>query len=166
MQAPYIELCKEYLAGFPTAFIGWSLLYGSWLLREPNVSFNILQQSLVGLPGWLFLKAARKAERNVYTWTVNEEEWMEWSIRKGVDGVITDDPELFLEVCRRCGEVDSGSASALAPRRPPSRLRRIRQYIAVAQIQILTMFLTVMLFFKSGATARKQRRKQQRKRTP
>jgi phosphatidylglycerol phospholipase C len=26
---------------------------------------------------------------------------MEWSIRKGVDGVITDDPKLFREVCER-----------------------------------------------------------------
>lgn len=26
---------------------------------------------------------------------------MEWSIRKGVDGVITDDPGKFLEVCER-----------------------------------------------------------------
>ncbi len=37
-------------------------------------------------------------------WTVNEEQWMEWSIRKGVDGVITDDPKLFLEVCQRWEE--------------------------------------------------------------
>jgi hypothetical protein len=26
---------------------------------------------------------------------------MEWCIRKGVDGVITDDPRLFREVCER-----------------------------------------------------------------
>lgn len=32
-------------------------------------------------------------------WTVNDVNWMKWAIRKGVDGVITDDPKKYLEVC-------------------------------------------------------------------
>lgn len=30
---------------------------------------------------------------------MNDEEWMKWSIKKEVDGVITDDPKKYLEVC-------------------------------------------------------------------
>ena len=32
-------------------------------------------------------------------WTVNEEPLMKWSISRQADGVITDDPKRFLEVC-------------------------------------------------------------------
>ena len=37
--------------------------------------------------------------RPIYVWTVNKDEMMRWSIGKNVDGVITDDPKRFLEVC-------------------------------------------------------------------
>lgn len=33
------------------------------------------------------------------TWTVNEDDMMRWSINKELDGVITDDPKRFNEVC-------------------------------------------------------------------
>jgi len=31
---------------------------------------------------------------------VNDEQWMRWSIKQEVDGVITDDPKKYLEVCK------------------------------------------------------------------
>lgn len=37
-------------------------------------------------------------DRPVFVWTVNDEKWMKWSIRKDVDGVITDDPKKYIEV--------------------------------------------------------------------
>lgn len=49
--------------------------------------------------GQSFLRDAKAACRPVYVWTVNEETMMRWSIRNEVDGVITDDPKKFLEVC-------------------------------------------------------------------
>ena len=97
-----IDLCKAHLPGFPIAFIGWSLAEACRLLRDdPQVDFNLLQPSLVGPCGSRFIRKARRAGRSLFVWTVNRERWMEWSIRKGVDGVITDDPRLFLEVCER-----------------------------------------------------------------
>jgi phosphatidylglycerol phospholipase C len=38
------------------------------------------------------LEDIRKAKREIFLWTVNDVKAMKWSIRKGVDGVITDDP--------------------------------------------------------------------------
>ena len=54
---------------------------------------------MVGPFGNAFLRDVKKAKRSVFAWTVNDEEWMKWSIRKELDGVITDDPKKYLEVC-------------------------------------------------------------------
>lgn len=98
----YIDLCRERLPGFSIAFINWSLSEAATLLREEeDVGFNLLQPSLVGPRGSWFIRQTRKAGRNLFVWTVNKERWMHWSIRKGVDGVITDDPKRFLEVCEQ-----------------------------------------------------------------
>ncbi len=50
-----------------------------------------------------FFDDIRAAGRSIFLWTVNDEESMKWSIRKDVDGVITDDPEKFLEVSKNYG---------------------------------------------------------------
>jgi phosphatidylglycerol phospholipase C len=59
----------------------------------------MLQKVLIGPLGAKFLKDCKEANRAVFLWTVNDEEWMRWSIKKEVDGVITDDPKKYLEVC-------------------------------------------------------------------
>ncbi|KAI9792664.1 MAG: hypothetical protein M1816_001763 [Peltula sp. TS41687] len=97
--ADYITSCFQYLPGFPITFIGFSLSYARKLLKVPNISFNLLQKVLMGTAGQAFLRDAKAANRAVYVWTVNEENMMRWSIRNEVDGVITDDPKKFLEVC-------------------------------------------------------------------
>jgi hypothetical protein len=105
-QTNYISLCTSLLPLHPQAYISWSLPASSKLLHTPslpNLNFNILLFSLLGPGGTRFLRSAKRAGRNVFVWTVNQEEWMEWCIRKGVDGVITDDPRLFREVCERWG---------------------------------------------------------------
>lgn len=98
--AKFIPLCANYLPTFAITHIGFSLAYARQFLSVPNVSFNVLQQSLL-LPyfGARFLRDAKAKGRPVYDWTVNEEAMMRWSISKGLDGVITDDPKTFLEVC-------------------------------------------------------------------
>jgi len=97
----YVELCRKHLPGFAVAFINWSLTEAERMLRESDVWFNLLQPSLVGPCGSRFIEEARSEGRHLFVWTVNRERWMHWSIRKGVDGVITDDPKLFLEVCEK-----------------------------------------------------------------
>jgi phosphatidylglycerol phospholipase C len=61
----------------------------------------MLQRIMTGPVGGRFLRDIKRAGRPIFLWTINEEEQMKWSIRKQVDGVITDDPKKFLEVCKR-----------------------------------------------------------------
>lgn len=49
--------------------------------------------------GVRFIRDAKAKRRPLYVWTVNEKAMMKWSIKRELDGVITDDPKRFLEVC-------------------------------------------------------------------
>jgi len=99
LQAKYLPLCSKYLPGYSITHIGFSISYARQFLKVPEVSFNMFQKTMVGPFGNAFLKDVKKAKRSIFFWTVNEEAWMKWSIRKEVDGVITDDPKKYLEVC-------------------------------------------------------------------
>lgn len=96
----FLPLCAEHLPTFPITHIGFSIPYARKFLSVPNVSFNMLQKTLM-LPffGARFIRDVKAKGRPLYVWTVNEEDMMRWSINKEVDGVITDDPKRFLEVC-------------------------------------------------------------------
>nr|XP_036589265.1 glycerophosphoryl diester phosphodiesterase [Colletotrichum truncatum]KAF6801270.1 glycerophosphoryl diester phosphodiesterase [Colletotrichum truncatum] len=157
---PYIDHVQAILPRFPLALISWSPLYARKFLPQPGISFNMFQKSLVGPLGKSFIRDIRAADRRLYAWTVNEEEWMEWSIRKGVDGVITDEPEVFLEVCRRWKGGDStGSEPAAFKAGGGSSLRleqlrlsqgrgwkrTFRLYLQVVVIQVLVAIFTPIL---------------------
>lgn len=97
--AKYLSLCTEYLPGYPISHIGFSTCYARQFLKVPNVSFNILQKALFGPIGSRFMRDVKKAKRPLFVWTVNEVNLMKWSIQKHVDGVITDDPKTFKQIC-------------------------------------------------------------------
>jgi phosphatidylglycerol phospholipase C len=59
------------------------------------VHFSLFQPALVGPLGARFRRLARARGRRVFAWTVNDEAWMGWCVRKGVDGVITDEVGRF-----------------------------------------------------------------------
>lgn len=97
--AKFLPLCTKYLPGFPVSHIGFSTCYARKFLKVPNVSFNMLQKVLLGPVGARFMRDVRKAKRPLFVWTVNETNLMKWSIQKNVDGVITDDPQRFKQIC-------------------------------------------------------------------
>ncbi|EPE29484.1 PLC-like phosphodiesterase [Glarea lozoyensis ATCC 20868] len=97
--AKLLPLCFRYLPGFPITHIGVSIEYARQFFNVKGVSFNMLQQVMVGPFGNAMRKKIKKDNRSLFLWTVNEVEVMKWSIRKEVDGVITDDPKKYLEVC-------------------------------------------------------------------
>jgi len=121
--ATFIKASRHYLPSFPIVHISFYLPYAKHFLPIPHLGFNIFQRALVGYPGSRFLRQARKYDRPVYAWTVNDERWMEWCIRKNmasggvdgstladklIDGVITDDPKKFLDVCDRVEDEADG----------------------------------------------------------
>ncbi|TKW56054.1 Phosphatidylglycerol phospholipase C [Colletotrichum tanaceti] len=173
---PYITHVRNILPAYPVALISWSPFYARGFLSrdEPNLSFNMFQKSLVGPAGKLFIRDVRKAGRRLFVWTVNDEEWMEWSIRAGADGVITDDPELFLEVCRRwegketaaaaasdsaaghrsgtavgdvaaAGESDDAKAARAGRVRDGTWRRTLRLYLEIVGVQVLVAVFTPVL---------------------
>ena len=67
----------------------------------------------MGPLGRLFIRDARKAHRVLFVWTVNDVDMMKWSISKGVDGVITDNPKKFRKVLDDYDETKHVSISLL-----------------------------------------------------
>jgi glycerophosphoryl diester phosphodiesterase len=96
--AKYVPLCSRYVPGFAISHIGYSTVVARYFFKIPNVSFNMAQAVLMTPWGKAFIRKAQRDKRPVYAWTVNDEAKMRWDIRQGLDGVITDDPKLFLEV--------------------------------------------------------------------
>lgn len=121
-KATFIKASRRHLPAHPVALITWFLPYARHFLQLPDLGYNIFQRALVGPLGARFLRRARADDRRVFAWTVNEERWMEWCIRRNmpdpageqtqgaklIDGVITDDPKLFLEVCERWEDEQEG----------------------------------------------------------
>jgi hypothetical protein len=99
----------------------------------------MLQKILVGPSGHRFLRDARDAGRAVFVWTVNEPRMMRWSIRAGVDGVITDDLDLFIRVRReydeQCVKADHWT---------------FRDYLGILSINVLVPFLGVLFRWRYG----------------
>ncbi|KAI5860151.1 PLC-like phosphodiesterase [Durotheca rogersii] len=113
--AQYIKLCMQYLPGYPLANVGLTAMYSRALAdRVPNLSISMLRFTLATpIVGPRFARKMRQSGHPVYIWTVNGEDWMEWCARGGfLDGVITDDPKLFLEVCRRVAEGKTAAEAA------------------------------------------------------
>lgn len=96
--AKYLPLCSKYLPDFSVSHIGFSTLVASYFFKVPNVSFNMQQAVLMSPWGKAFVRRCQREQRALYAWTVNEESRMRWDIRQGLDGVITDDPKMFLDV--------------------------------------------------------------------
>ncbi|KAF1946020.1 tubulin-domain-containing protein [Clathrospora elynae] len=135
--AKYLPLCSRYLPGFPISHIGFSTLIASYFFTVPNVSFNMAQAILMTPWGRLFIQKAQGNGRPVYAWTVNEESRMRWDIRHGLDGVITDDPKLFLEVRRSWHEDTKDGVSVMA-------------WLDVLRVNLFCVVYTVLFQFMFG----------------
>ncbi|XDG04245.1 hypothetical protein ABKA04_003860 [Annulohypoxylon sp. FPYF3050] len=141
----YVQLTKEFLPGFPIAHVGVSSIYARALASYvPNLSVSMVQ-NLLAMPftGWRFIRDMKKAGHPIYTWTVNEESWMEWSIRKELDGVITDDPKLFLEVCNRV----AGKEAEGRPRKLVTRSLRATAKDAFDWVRYIPVIMLVMTIY-------------------
>jgi phosphatidylglycerol phospholipase C len=75
------------------------LTYARQFFQVDNASFNLLQWALKGPLGASFIGKAKRLKRAIFVWTVNEEKDMRWCIQKEFDGVISDDPKKFLDLC-------------------------------------------------------------------
>jgi tubulin gamma len=139
--AKFLPLCSRHLPGFPVTHIGFSTLYASYLFLVPNVSFNLAQAVLMTPWGRAFIRKAQCDKRPVYAWTVNKEPHMRWDIRQGLDGVITDDPKLFLEVRRAWHESTKDGM-------------RLMLWLDVLRINMFALVFSVLFRMKFGSARR------------
>ncbi|KAI4143230.1 MAG: hypothetical protein L6R39_004655 [Caloplaca ligustica] len=99
LKVKFFPLAAHYLPTYSITNISFSPSYSRQFLKLPNVSFNMLEKAMFGPGGSRFARDVRAAGRPMFHWTVNEDDFMRWSIKHEADGVITDDPKRFLEVC-------------------------------------------------------------------
>jgi glycerophosphoryl diester phosphodiesterase len=129
----YLPLAHEYLPDYSITHIGFSTAYAIPFLSVPNISFNTLQHVLIGSLGASFIRKAKALNRPVFTWTVNQDKKMRWGIRHGLDGVITDDPKRFLEICKEWKQGDENVRESFT----------WREWFDIVRIQF---FVTAFLF--------------------
>jgi glycerophosphoryl diester phosphodiesterase len=137
--ASFLPFCKKYLPDFPVSYITIFTVSASKFLNVPNISFNMLQFSLLGPLGSSFIKSAQKKDRPVYAWTVNDEKKMQWGIAKGLDGIVTDDPKKFLEV-RKKWEMEGTRKVGFT----------LREWVKILQMQVLIFVFGTYMRWKMG----------------
>ncbi|KAI1778253.1 PLC-like phosphodiesterase [Hypoxylon cercidicola] len=117
--AEYVKLTQTLLPSFPIAHVGVSTAYARALADNvPGLRLSMLAQALATpVAGPRFVRDMRRAGHPLHAWTVDAEDWMVWAIRARLDGVVTDDPKLFLDVCRRVAaaeeEKEGGGVAAV-----------------------------------------------------
>jgi glycerophosphoryl diester phosphodiesterase len=143
--AKYLSLCEDYLPGFPVSHIGFSTLYARRFLNVPNISFNMLHQVLHGPIGGAFMRKAKGLNREIFAWTVNDEKRMRWCIRKELDGVVTDDPKKFLEVCRDYEQLPLDEKEVKVKERYD-----VRDWTSIVKIQVLVAVFVLLFRYRFG----------------
>ena len=134
-QTRFIPLCHKYLPAFAVCHIGFTIAMARKFLAVPNISMSLVQEILLGPLGKRFIRDVRNDHRALFVWTVNQPCMMRWSIRKQVDGVITDEPGEFLEICRQYRQGE------------PDRLG-FMDMVNVIRIQLLTIFFGLLFMWR------------------
>lgn len=77
-----------------------STLYAAPLIGTPNLAFSLHYLVLAAPLGAGIAASASAAGNPVYAWTINSTFWMEWAVLAGLEAVVTDEVEAYLEVAR------------------------------------------------------------------
>ncbi|KAJ5838712.1 uncharacterized protein N7525_003900 [Penicillium rubens] len=128
--ARYLPARAKHLPRYAVTLICVDLSYARQFLQVPLISFNINQKILMGPLGRGFLDEARLARRQVYCWTVNSPNLMRWCIRHDIDGVISDEPGRFRQVCEGWEKERSGVLGIPNPNLDRITLRQRIEIIA------------------------------------
>ena len=97
----YLTPYATYLPKYALSNIGFSTIYARSFMtsKTPNVSFNMLYWTLMmPISGPRFIRSAHLNGREVYAWTVNDEDTMKWCMKHQVDAILTDDVGKLVKV--------------------------------------------------------------------
>lgn len=100
--ARYLPLIKRHLPGYAVTHITFSTLYSRVaFLPRSYVGFNVLAETIaLKSLGARFVRRAHDRRRAVTVWTINKPREMRQAIGLGVDGIITDEPQLLAHICK------------------------------------------------------------------
>ncbi|KAI5304446.1 hypothetical protein KEM56_006487 [Ascosphaera pollenicola] len=97
--AHYLGHITRYLPTYPISLLTPSLTYASCFLTIPQVTgFSVNYFLLYHPDGRKFIADARAAGKAVYAWTVNKPRNMNYAVLSGLDGVVTDEVDMYLKV--------------------------------------------------------------------
>lgn len=103
--AKYLPPAQEQLPGYPIMHIAFSTTYARQFFEMENVGFNMMFYALLMPGGRSWLREAQEVyKRKVLSWTINGEDNMKWCIRRGLDGVVTDEVERYMDVANHFDE--------------------------------------------------------------
>lgn len=138
--ARHLRLCHELLPDFAIAWIGITLALAREPLKVPNVAMNMRQEPLYGFGGRCFIRECQAGGRPLYAWPVNKEGWMRWAIGRKLDGVITDDPKKYLEVCDKYRqELEKGVWNV---NESEGMVARVRDFVSALYLLVLVGLVT------------------------
>lgn len=154
--------------GTQISHVGFSTAYARALLHyAPNIGISMFRITLATpLRGPGFIRDMRRRGVPLFVWTVNEETWMRWAVRNRLDGVITDDPKLFLEVCRRVDQGDQEEEVGVKGREEKKKKDSLigtiggalKLGIQVTLIELIHLIWLVIVFFQHGGPEREVRK--------
>ncbi|KAI0973986.1 PLC-like phosphodiesterase [Xylaria arbuscula] len=159
-KATYIKLSMKYLPDYPITHVGFSIPYARCLVDIPNISFSLMQHTLASSSGGRFLREMKQSGIPVYIWTVNQESWMEWSIRKGLSGVVTDEVALFHDVCNRVGNTNGRTPATTSKRQKVAGLnssflyQKVRFCSEMAVFHFLSTLFWAREWWRYGSISR------------
>jgi phosphatidylglycerol phospholipase C len=95
-----LEAVEKELSEFPIVHIGVSVPYTrQFLTGHPQVlAVSMLYLCFTGIGGDSLLKEVRAAGKKVYTWTINDESMLKWSIASKFDGITTDQVDKYVDL--------------------------------------------------------------------
>lgn len=156
----FLSMRAKYLPQYPVTLICVHLGYARQFLQVPGISFNVNQMILMGPLGRGFLEEVRAARRQIFVWTVNPDNLMRWCIRQGVDGVITDHPDRFRQVCDEWEKRHrDGTGSSLDPNLDRLTLAQYLRVLAVAMYVLLFGWFVKRKYLSSVERVQFEKRK-------
>lgn len=92
-----LKACQEYAPGFPILHIGVSRnLAKKFLGHQEVIGVSLIHIALRAAGGHRFISEVKTTGKAIYSWTINDLQLTKWAVSERLDGIVTDNPELYV----------------------------------------------------------------------
>lgn len=159
-QKSYLDLAQTHLPTHQRCLINASTIYATPLIGTPDLSFSLHYLLLAGPLGALFRAAASAGGNPVLGWTINSRPWMEWAVGVGLDGVVTNEVELCLDVVRGRGaasEKPPGRTNAAGRGAARRGLEAVWDAVWLSAVHLLAVLVMAIYMALGGGGVRRRK---------